>query len=308
MKSTPLTLIWLIIALLGVSMAAIIYLKWPDGNTHIIFCDVGQGDAVLITQGFTQVLIDSGPNDSVLTCLNHFVPFWDHQIELAVTTHAHLDHIGGFSAVLDRYSVRAFLTSNWGMSTDYFLEYWRKIHAQQLEQRTIVIEPVLGGSISLSSLDFKILFPRGDSGSEKIFEEAMTEQYLSDILRGKKEDEDEINSASIGLFLRVGTTTILLTGDLGTPEEIALLSQGLIKDTDILKVGHHGSKTSSSLPFLLQVRPEIAVISCGKKNTFGHPNGEVIDNLSQVGSLIWRTDEKGSLEVITNGQEYWLNE
>ena len=120
--------------------------------------------------------------------------------------------------------------------------------------------------------------------------------------------EEELNNArSIVLSATYDRVNLLLTGDLELDGEKALLQSDLIKEHSILKVGHHGSKTSTSAEFLAALRPELAIISSGKNNSYGHPAPQVLTNLLQATSSILRTDQLGTLEVVTDGTSYWLD-
>jgi len=106
--------------------------------------------------------------------------------------------------------------------------------------------------------------------------------------------------------LQIGQIKILLTGDLEVEGELALIESNLLEDIDILKVGHHGAKTSTSDEFLTIVKPETSVISVGKTNSYGHPSLDVINSLMQFGSKVLRTDEIGTIELVSDGEKYWM--
>lgn len=279
---------------------------WPDNDLHVVFCDVGQGDAILISKGLTQVLIDSGRNDAVLECLARYLPWWDRTLELIVVTHADADHIGGFPTVLARYQIQHALINPVGKPSQDFLAL-REALLTEISQGMSLVRPFLGQSISLSdSSRFIVLSPRVGEESLGPLQAHLSEATLSDILRQQEVETKNYNDGSIVLLLEVGRVTFLLTGDLETAGEQALLTQGLIPDVDILKVGHHGSKTSTSPDFLSQVQPEISVISSGKNNRYGHPAPSVLKLLEERNSRILRTDQVGHVHISTNGVRYWV--
>lgn len=305
--------------------------KWPDEYFHLVVCDVGQGDAILLKYGQVQILIDTGPDESLMSCLDKQLPFWDKKIDVLVLTHFDDDHIGGFSYLSQAYAIDCiFLPLTDFKETDSFLELKERISALQ-ERGTIVKEPFLGQQIAFSkispnhqakynstnnsenSLLLSFLTPMAlDLEEYKVLEE--TEKFLWQGPEYKLSAEDwqklaykeSNNDGSIAIFAQFGQLKLLLSGDLESARELALIGVGLTTRIDIQKVGHHGSKTSSSLDFLLEIRPEMALISCGLNNKFGHPSPEVLTNFQSIGTQILRTDHLGTIEVLSDGQKYWL--
>ncbi len=280
------------------SLVALAYLtglviwQWPDDNAHLIVCDVGQGDAILITQHFTQVLIDGGPDDQVLGCLGQYLPFWDKKLELMVATHGDKDHIGGLSAVFSQYQVKRLLQSDRGKESADFADF-QQIISSQREKGLQVITSQADMMLSLEeNSTFKVVWP-------------LAETQLSAVSHGQSLREDNANDGSIVLLWQFEEVRTLLTGDLEAAGEQALLRRGVLLDIDILKVGHHGSKTSTTPAFLEETTPEIALISCGKNNRYGHPHNQTLLHLEQRGTRILRTDQEGSLELVINGLTYW---
>lgn len=300
------------LALLLVTVLALtgsVIWSWPLTETRVIFCDVGQGDAILIIQGFTQVLIDSGPKpESVKRCLSRFLPWWERTIELVVITHADADHIGGFPALFASYQMRNTLIDLVGKPSRDFLDLRRTLLKEQ-DQGGEVWQPILGQIISLTEqVTLTVISPQVAGGDIQLLNPDLTETVLSDILTSQEADIESYNDGSIVLLVTIGEITLLLTGDLEEAGEQALLSRALITDVDLLKVGHHGSKTSTSPGFLAQVRPEIAIISAGQNNRYGHPADSVIHRLEEAGAQILRTDQRGDIELISNGRTYWFTE
>lgn len=277
----------------------VLLIWWPDTTVTLTQCDVGQGDAILISSGFTQILIDGGPDAAVLECLGKFMPAWDRQIELIVATHPDADHIGGLLHVLKQYQA---------------LEIWDngqhsyKQTAQAADFAALVSSQVRTGALAqaVSSGDrfvaadnniiATVLAPsrRGRSVAASITDQS--EAQLSDKNDSKANENDDGNNGSIVLLLELSNVSVLLMGDVELEREIALLDSALIPDVHILKVGHHGAKTSSSMAFLDTSRPEVALIGVGKKNKYGHPAPEVIERLKQRDALVIRSDELGTVQ------------
>lgn len=274
-KRTRIILIGLAL-LIGLVWAAIFSL--PDNNLHLVFCDVGQGDAILIYQGSNQILVDGGPNQSVLNCLSNHMPFWDREIEMVIATHPEADHITGLIDVIERYNVNQLVISSVGKDTAVF----KKFQDAVLKENSEIYFPQAGDRIKLKSLELSVLWPQSQ---EKILGAATTEK--------------EINDTSIVFLLSYGNFDALLTGDISTKVD----SQLDLSDIEVLKLAHHGSKYSTSEEFLKQIQPELAVISVGK-NPFGHPTEEVIERLKN--QAILRTDQDGEIEIVSDGEKWGI--
>lgn len=305
-----------------------IFVKWPDHFLHVVTCDVGQGDAILLSLGFTQMLIDTGPDESVLSCLDKQLPFWDKKIDVLFITHFDEDHIGGFQQLTQIYSISyIFLPLTNHKDSEVFLELKERVSAMQ-KLGTIVKEPFLGQQIAFSKfssiyqakyssndsqLSLTFLTPTDlDLEEYKSLEEVKAlfwqtpEHELSDEDWQKLKIKMSDNNGSIAIFAKFGEVKLLLLGDLESTREVALTDVGLIVDVDMQKVGHHGSKTSSSIEFLLKSKPEISLVSCGLNNQFGHPNQEILDNFQSIASQVLRTDQLGTIEIVSDGQKFWL--
>lgn len=284
--------------------------SWPDQNLQIVFCDVGQGDAILLQYGFWQALIDAGPDDSVLACLRQVMPFWDRKIELVIATHMHQDHIGGFEHVSRNYQIQQMYLADTG-TTDTFkkmLEQLEMSRESSFEYKPAFFNETMrfwpGGML-------KILAPEYSRWDVQKYQNLIgSETTLSDeVVKVDFDGEADIvdeNERSIIILLSYYDFDLLLMGDALKKNEIALIEKGLIRKVEGLKVGHHGSKTSSSEQFIHLTQPEFSVISCGANNRFNHPSQEVIDRLRQTRSQILRTDELGTIKLITNGSYYWF--
>jgi len=266
--------------------ALIIGLVWtaifslPDNQLHLVFCDVGQGDAILIYQGSTQILIDGGPNQNVLNCLSNHIPFWDRKIEMMVATHPEADHITGLIDVVERYSVKQFVANSFGKSTAVYQEFQTAV----LEEQANVYFPKEGDEINLGLIKLAVLWPQSQ---EKVL--------------GITTVEREANEISIVFQLSYGNFCALFTGDISSKIESRL---DRVQPCQVLKVAHHGSKYSTNEKFLKQIQPEIAIISVGK-NPFGHPTEEVLERLRYLDTKILRTDQKGEIEVVSDGRRWY---
>ncbi|OHA02763.1 MAG: hypothetical protein A3C92_00710 [Candidatus Sungbacteria bacterium RIFCSPHIGHO2_02_FULL_53_17] len=245
--------------------------------------DVGQGDAIFIeVSGGNQILVDGGPNDRILAKLGAALPFWDRSIDLLIVTHPHADHIGGFLDVLKRYEVGMVMTSGVGYGTPEY-EEWEKL----IKQYAIPVVLARKGQ-------------RIDAGSGVVLDILSPAE---DVTAGANHP----HGANIISRLSYGDTAMLLTGDAERALEYRLLFESPdMLDADILKVGHHGSKTSSTETFLKAVSPDVAVISAGKKNRYGHPHQEVMERLAQLDIAVLRTDQEGDIRIESDGAGWRL--
>ncbi len=231
--------------------------------------DVGQGDGIYLrTPQGNDVLIDGGPNEVVLSKLGKNMPFTDHTIELAILTHPHADHVAGLVAVLQRYEVEKILLSD----IDYETATYQTLLDLVAEKHIEVIRPRLGQRIFLD--DTSVL------------------DIYNPIVGEFDTVPSDPNETSVVARLSVGHMKVLLTGDAGLPTEEILNILQLPLDSEILKVGHQGSRTSTGSKFLQAVAPQYAVISVGRNN-YGHPHPEVLGLLQNAGIETVRTDERG---------------
>ncbi len=266
----------------------------------MIVCDVGQGDAILVIKAQLQVLIDGGPSsEKILSCLEKYVPFWDRQIELIVLTNTDFDHLNGLSAVIDRYQVMQFVTSDGVKSSDALDKL-----SQRIEDERIPVELVEQGDLiyvrggeSDHELEFRVLWPPEAIEENVLVFSGLADQAKREQILGASAKRGDLNERSVVLLLLEAETKSLLTGDIGFQTEQALIEQGLVGDIDILKVGHHGSKYASGEDFLSKLTPEIAIISAGKNNSYGHPTEEAIKRIRELGATIKRTDIDGSAVI-----------
>ena len=281
MKNFKLRIIILSFLLLGAIFS--LYVSFKEQNKGILtvaFLDIGQGDAIFITApSGNQLLIDGGPSKAVLRELSKVMPFYDRSIDVVIATHADQDHVGGLPDVLNKYKVNIFMETGVPGESSAYTELKGKIEKSKIKR----LEARRGMEVDLGDgAILQILFPdRDPSGMET-------------------------NTSSIVARLIYGENEFILTGDSPQAIENYLVSFGtesptLALQSDVLKAGHHGSKTSSSQAFVSAVSPEYVVMSVGKDNRYGHPNQEVLDIFTNFGAKILRTDLSGRVVFKSDG-------
>ncbi len=276
------TIIPLLLIALVTSLAAA---ALPDQDLHVAILDVGQGDSVLIRNGGQNILIDGGPDPQpVLLELGKALPFWERKLDLVVLTHPHLDHLGGLVEVLRKYQVKKVLTTDMVSSIPHFIEWNHLLKAKAINTFT-----AMSGQSVILNYDTKleILNPGG----------------------ALPETGRDMENEGIVLRLTRGKISFLFTADIESEAEAELLRRRADLDCTVLKVAHHGSSASSTAGFLSVTRPEVAVISVGVENRFGHPSMEVIDRLKESSipaQNIFRTDLSGTVEFTTDGSALWV--
>lgn len=249
------------------------------GELRVAFLDVGQGDAILIeAPNGNQLLIDGGPSGgALLRSLGREMSFWDRTIDVVLATHADQDHVGGLPSVLQSMNIANVVTTENISNTGTYTAFKNAI----IENGVHHLDARVPGRIILDDgVVFEILFPNSNT------------------------TDWETNTASIVGRLSYGNTSFLLTGDSPQSVEKYLVgAHGGKIHANVLKLGHHGSKTSSSEVFLSAVSPEYAIVSAGNNNKYGHPNKEVIDLLSKFGIPIINTANTGTILFVTDGTE-----
>lgn len=268
--------------------AAVFKIEFGRGLLIVDFFDVGQGDAVFIqTPSGNQMVIDGGPNAAVLSKLGSAMPFWDRSIDVLILTHPDADHLNGALEILKRYDVGLVIESGVNHSIPEY-EEWHKI----IKEKGIPVHVAASGE----KIDF------GDGVNFDIY--TPFESFLGS-------SPSNVHNAMVTGRLVYASSSVLFTGDAEKSLEYRLVSESLnskflILNSDILKVGHHGSKNSTSEEFLKAVSPAVAVISVGRKNIYGHPHQEVLDRLNALGIKIFRTDLNGDIKFVSDGR-YFLN-
>lgn len=269
----------LVLCVLGIACAYVWTLPHlgyaADSEFTITFLNVGQGDAILIeTPDGIQVLIDGGPDGSVLRELSRELGRFDRTIDMVVATHPDADHIGGLVDVLARYEVDTILLTENETDTPVSDQFRARVEAEGAE----VVHARAGAVFALgASTTMRVLFPRSDPSAM------------------------ESNASSIVLQVSHGEFDALLTGDAPSRiEEFLLTTYGDALRSEILKFGHHGSNTSSSDAFVAAVSPEFGIVSAGKDNRYGHPHREVLDIAAAHGVTVLRTMD-GAITFVSDG-------
>lgn len=250
-----------------------------DYETRIHFINVGQGDCILIENNNFNILIDSGPNTASDKVISYLKKYKIKNLDYVISTHPHEDHIGSMDDIINKFNISKFIMTK---ATSTEIDFSNMI--KMLKSKNIFVEtPNNNTTIQLSpdnSLSF--LWTRDTS-------------------------DENLNNSSMVVKYTNKNISLLLTGDIEEPIESSLLSQNAPIDSTILKVGHHGSNTSSSKEFLRNVSPAISVISCGMGNDFGHPSKTTLKSLHEVNSKILRTDINGHIIIKTNGDSLMIN-
>lgn len=272
----------------------------PDGKLHIVFCNVGQGDAAYVRfPDGRDMLVDGGPNDMVLQCLGRAMPFWDREINLLVNTHPQNDHLKGLISVLNRFKVDYVVRSDISASSDVYAQFVSAITAHHVPQRFVTA----GERISVGSTSLSFLWP-SETQIARMHSSPLSSlsspSSISPVL-GSSSDSN-LNDGSLVFFLRYGSFDAIFPGDADAHVE-GQYTGGQLADgrVELLKVPHHGSKTGMTSVFVEWVKPVLSVISVGK-NSYGHPSREAIDMLKSIGSQILRTDQKGDIEIVSDGK------
>jgi competence protein ComEC len=271
------------------------WIQRPRPELKLVFCSVGQGDAVLMIWQDRQVLVDGGPNNRVLDCLGRHLPFWDRQLELVIASHNEADHITGLIEVVNRYQIDQFIAVNEVNDT----AEWLALN-QAVNRRGVSIKELTSGAvINFGPIKLTWLWPDKPGNDILAWQEKVDPKVLG--VKTSLNDFSQVILASFGEF------DWLLTGDIDAKIEQKLVTSGTLPEVELLKVAHHGSKYSSSRSFLEAVSPELAVIEVGK-NSYGHPTPATLDRLRQIGAKIKRTDLDGEVVVISNGRNWQVIE
>ncbi len=273
-------LIFVLPIILLIANALTWYVIWretPRGILTVAFLDIGQGDSIYIeAPNGNQVLIDGGSGRQVLRALGGVMPFYDHSLDVVIATHPDADHIGGLAFVLDRFAVGAVLEPGVTSETNVYREFEKRAsdgtHQHFLARRGMRLR--LDRGVALD-----ILFPDQNTTGW------------------------ETNRASIVARLVYGNNSFLLTGDspLAIERYLLALDPAGVQST-VLKVGHHGSRTSTLPEYATTVAPEYGIISAGLNNRYGHPHQEVLDILTKLGATILRTDQQGTIIFESDGR------
>jgi competence protein ComEC len=253
------------VALLNIDSEAQLQTEAFEPKIH--FLDVGQGDATLVEiTPNTQLLIDGGPDKSLLDDLGKLMPFDDRKIEYIILSHAHADHFMGLVYLLERYEISQIYLTDYGNRSEDFLYFMKNITEKNIKMS---------------------LIGRGDVINLGIFE-------VYTVWPPKGESINDLNDASLVFYLNSKDVSVLFTGDVSY--QILDKIKGDLRPADILKVSHHGSRTGTSSEFVNVVQSRFAIIPVGQKNRFGHPHSQVLALLKNM--TILRTDRDGTISFI----------
>jgi len=243
-----------------------------SGEIKIHYIDVGQGDAILLQQGTSNMLIDTGTNASTSSLVNYLKAQNIKKLDYLILTHPHEDHIGGADAVIKAFDIGTLFMTKATATTKTFKDVVTAIVNKGLKPTL----PILGSSFKFGNASCIILSPNKSNGKD-------------------------LNTSSIVVKVVYGTNKFLFMGDAQTSNEQDMIDKGYDLSADVLKLGHHGSHTSTSLAFLNKVNPKYAVISVGKGNDYGHPHQVVMARLKVKNIPVYRTDESGTIIATSDG-------
>ncbi len=269
------------------SLAVIVWLVvWQsfDKNLHLYFLNVGQGDSIYVRLGNKfDLLVDGGPDNSVLSQLGKAMPFYDREINLIILSHPHADHVTGLIDVLNNYKVDEIWLTDATTTTPEYIEFLNIIKEKNI--KTIAVKAgyekdVIG--YNNQNLQIKVLWPQ--------------ESYIQKTI-------DNLNNTSIVECVKYGDFSALLTGDV-EQETLSLLTTYSLPLTTVFKVPHHGSSNGAYEPFIQKILPKVAIIEVGDKNKFGHPAESILKLYQKHNIPIYRTDQNGLVEVISGGIGY----
>lgn len=244
-------------------------LKESSNNLDVYFLDVGQADSILLSNNRHYMLIDAGNNEDGPKLVNYFKSLGITKFDYVIATHAHEDHIGGMDDIIKNFDIGIFYMPDLITTTKTFEDVLDALSEKQIAFET----PTIDQEFSFSDTKITTLYVNNEAKN--------------------------LNDSSIVLRLKHGTNTFLFTGDASTKVEKQLLNKNIA--SDVLKVGHHGSRYSTSKEFLNKVNPQYAIISVGINNTYKHPHDETLKKLNDKKIIIYRTDQEGTIVAESNG-------
>lgn len=246
-------------------------------NFIVHYIDVGQGDSILIQANNKNLLIDSGTEDSINSLIHYLRKLKINTLDYIIATHPHADHIGGMNLIIDKFNVGYFYAPKITHTSESF-----KNMVYSLKRKKLPINII--NSESPISID-------------------LGENTHVEILAPSNKEYENINNYSSIIKIYYGETSFLFTGDAEKELENEVLNKNLDLKADVLKIGHHGSNTSTSDLFLAKVSPKLAIISAGLDNSYGHPNDKTIKKLKDNKIKILRTDEDGTVVLSSDGYD-----
>jgi competence protein ComEC len=266
----------------ALSLTGLIHNPAATLTTRVTACDIGQGDAILLQHGTLTVLIDTGPDSAILKCLSQELPWWRPKIDILILSHSDWDHIGGVESVLQFYQVGEVWHTKWSQMS----ESGERVEKALQDLPTRMVQA--GDTLQVPGWRIRVL--SGDVFYENVLS-------LVDL-------EDNPNNRSLAIWAIGESFGFLGLGDLECPGELAVVGVSLLNTVQILKVSHHGSKTSTCEDFVRRIQPETAIVSAGKGNSYGHPHPLPLENLQKMGVFVLKTDENGTF-TLDHSMEGW---
>ena len=249
-----------------------------DGSELVVsYIDVGQGDSTLITCDGHAMLIDAGDYSKGTAIQNYLQKQKVTKLDYLILTHPDSDHIGGAPVIITKFEIDKVFVSNYEKDNKTYLKLIQALDNKRLKYTT----PKVGTQYTLGTAKITILAPNGEY--------------------------DNPNDASVALMIQNGENKFLFTGDAGEDAERDMLETDIGLSADVLKAGHHGSRTSTSGKFFEAVSPSCAVISCGEDNSYGHPHAETLNTFRMNGVKVYRTDEDGTIVAVSDGKKVTFN-
>jgi competence protein ComEC len=277
-KITKIALSILIIVLISI-WAAIA--EAPSHNFQLSVLNVGQGDSILIqTPSGKNILVDGGPDNSVLDELGKKIPFYNRNIDAVILTHPHADHVFGLVEVLKRYQVKNVYLTGITQTTNEYLEFLKTIKDQKIPAKDLKA----GDELTFDAVHFQVFWPLQDLSGQKM---------------------DNLNLSSIVLKVSYNNFSALLLGDLEKDCQAEMIKNQSIGKIDVIKIAHHGSSNGLNGDLIDQIKPSLAIISVGAGNMYGHPAFSTITALEKRNINIKRTDRDGTVTVTSDGQKFW---
>lgn len=264
---------YIVVLVVICQIASNIILQENDEHMHLHMLDVGQGDAILLqTVDKKYVLIDGGPTNNLVDVMADYMPFWQKHIDLVIATHGDSDHIGGLVELADRYEIDKFLYNGESKDTLIYKELLKNIASKKI--RMVVARAGQTTIVGCCS-EISILWP-------------------------DKTQLEDSNDRSVSIIIKYGDFEAYLAGDLSSKYE-EIITNGLKSEIEVMKLSHHGSRTSTSNIVLNNISPKVALISSGKDNKFGHPHEEVVNLLNKNNIVQFRTDLHGTVSIESDG-------
>lgn len=237
------------------------------GRMEVHFLDAGQGDSIFISSEEETMLIDAGTNEDGGMVVSYLKKLGIEHLDYVIATHPHIDHIGGMDTVLENFSVGLCFLPGETYDTESFAEVVDVIKKREIQTR----DPEFLENYEIGSGRFTFLTSREGRVS------------------------DDINDTSLGIRLTNGTYSFLLCGDMSASVEEQILDTGISIQSDVMKLNHHGSSDANSMEFLEAVSPSYVVVTCGRRNEFGHPHQKVMNRVEKIGAGVFRTDKQGAI-------------